>query len=508
MILTQKEYIQKVLGCWNGKNVGGNLGAPFECARNIFEVEYYTQKLDGEPLPNDDLDLQLVWLNAAEDYGRFVNSKVLGEYWNWYITPHWGEYGAGKNNMRAGIMPPLSGKVNNVYGNSCGAFILSEIWACLTPGHPELAVNYAYEDATVNHFGEGLYAEVFCAAIQSAAFAESDTQNLIEIGLSYIPQDCDVAKGIRCVQEAYEDELTWQEARKKLLIAVPGSFGALGTPREKMDPEIPVGKIGWDAPSNIGIIIIGLLYGEGNFGKSICIAAGCGEDADCTAGTLGSLLGIIGTTKCINEKWLKPLGGKIKTKCINNADVGLRLPQTVEEMTERVVALLPEFAGSSICQCVGVSNGYVVQMDDRDKLCCKETRINSWYSKSFLDTLKQSPYVDSYNFVLFDVLVDYGEEPFIKAGKVKTFHITVINRFQMQQWLKLKWYTTDEVNILPAKQIEASLESYYCNLGKAEFNFEITLDSLTKSKYEFLLDISAVGHHTRGIVPIVLFASM
>ncbi len=96
MQLTLHDYRNKVLGCWLGKNIGGTLGAPFECKRGVFPIEFYTQDTHGEPLPNDDLDLQLVWLNAAEKYGRSVSSSILGEYWLMYVVPNWGEYGAGK----------------------------------------------------------------------------------------------------------------------------------------------------------------------------------------------------------------------------------------------------------------------------------------------------------------------------------------------------------------------------------------------------------------------------
>src|SRR5690242_3573875 len=127
MRIAMKDYKKKIEGCWMGKNIGGTLGAPFECKRGVFDVHFYTQALQGEPLPNDDLDLQLVWLNVIEKYGRGVNASILGEYWHSYIIPNWGEYGAGKNNMRMGIVPPLSGYVNNSFRDSCGAFILSEI---------------------------------------------------------------------------------------------------------------------------------------------------------------------------------------------------------------------------------------------------------------------------------------------------------------------------------------------------------------------------------------------
>lgn len=153
--LSFDELKDKILGCWTGKNIGGVLGAPFEGRRQINHADYYTQDLNGKPPPNDDLDLQLVWLNAVERYGRQVNASILGDYWLSYIIPDWVEYGTGKSNLRAGLQPPLSGEVENLYKNSCGCFIRSELWACLCPGHPDLAVRYAYEDAIVDHASEG-----------------------------------------------------------------------------------------------------------------------------------------------------------------------------------------------------------------------------------------------------------------------------------------------------------------------------------------------------------------
>ena len=86
--------------------------------------------------------------------------------------------------MSNGIQPPISGWYNNHNCDSDGAFIRSEIWACLMPGRPELAVQYAYEEASVDHFGDGIYGEIFTAAVERAAFTESDREKLIDIGLS------------------------------------------------------------------------------------------------------------------------------------------------------------------------------------------------------------------------------------------------------------------------------------------------------------------------------------
>lgn len=60
--LNRAEYRDKVLGCWTGKNIGGTLGAPIEGRREMFDLTFYKQDLYGTPAPNDDLDLQLVWL--------------------------------------------------------------------------------------------------------------------------------------------------------------------------------------------------------------------------------------------------------------------------------------------------------------------------------------------------------------------------------------------------------------------------------------------------------------
>ncbi|MGQ9663061.1 MAG: ADP-ribosylglycohydrolase family protein, partial [Kiritimatiellia bacterium] len=80
-ILNRESYRDKVLGCWLGKNVGGTLGAPFEWRRQINNVSFYTQNLGGEPLPNDDLDIQLVWLRALEERGIVLRAATLAEYW-------------------------------------------------------------------------------------------------------------------------------------------------------------------------------------------------------------------------------------------------------------------------------------------------------------------------------------------------------------------------------------------------------------------------------------------
>ena len=44
MKLNYETLRDKILGCWQGKNAGGTLGAPFEGKRGISDITWYKQK--------------------------------------------------------------------------------------------------------------------------------------------------------------------------------------------------------------------------------------------------------------------------------------------------------------------------------------------------------------------------------------------------------------------------------------------------------------------------------
>ena len=218
MNLNKSEITNKILGCWIGKNIGGTMGTPYEGSQKINDIKGFNSP-KGEPLPNDDLDLQLVWLKAMEDVGpKGMSANVLADYWLSYITPHWNEYGIGKSNLEMGLLPPLSGQFKNRWKDSNGAWIRSEIWACLAPGIPNIAVKYAIMDACVDHgLSEGTYAEMFTASLESMAFFESDVRKLVEKALTFIPEDCRIARAVRIVLDGYDNNIPWIEVREKIV---------------------------------------------------------------------------------------------------------------------------------------------------------------------------------------------------------------------------------------------------------------------------------------------------
>ena len=117
------EYRDKVRACWLGKNIGGTLGTPLEGMRGVRDIDYYLHDISKGVLPNDDLDLQLIWLIAAERFGRGLTADILAEYWLTYIVADWSEYGASKNNLKAGFPVGAANRYKNHNKDSCGCFI-------------------------------------------------------------------------------------------------------------------------------------------------------------------------------------------------------------------------------------------------------------------------------------------------------------------------------------------------------------------------------------------------
>lgn len=511
-------YRDKVMGCWTGKNIGGILGAPFEGLRKVINVDFYQQDLKQGPPPNDDLDLQIVFLSAVERYGRAVNAAILGDYWLSYIIPNWVEYGTGKANLRAGFEPPISGYLDNTYRNSNGCWIRSELWACLAPGHPDIATRYAFEDAIVDHAEEGMYGEIFTSAIESAAFVESDKNILLDIGLSYIPEDSMLSNAIRTAIQCYKEKIPFEEARKRIHNVVPGTFGIQNIELTDIAKEgndgMEIGSPGMDCPENIGFIVAAWLYGEDDFGRSICLANSCGEDTDCTSGTLGAILGIIMGSHAIPDKWTKPVNDKIATLCIDKTSNGIWIPDTVSQLTDRVIRNTAVFMGTELFDILD-PEGICVYLSNRDELYCRKKErylpgINGSGKSEQLsvsDLCKLSAFCIRKEFPAFSVLMDLGNTIEFTKGELKQISITVRNAEVMhqQQWVKITVYLQDGAYVENGASFQLPLNNNYKSEAKALF--QINIDNYLNPVLEGVIDISLVGRHSSGCMKFRLVRS-
>ena len=395
--LNEAEYRDKVFGCWMGKNIGGTLGMPFESNTELRDLAFYANVKAGEPAANDDLDQQLLWLKAMQDRDGAVDARVLGEHWLKYVPVDWNEYGIGKANMRRGLLPPLSGEYDNKqWKNSNGAWIRSEIWACLFPGQPALAARFAREDACVDHGqAEGTYAEIFMAVIESAAFVEPDRGRLIALGLSMIPEECRVARAVNTVLKAKADGKDWKAAREAVV-------------KETAD-------LGWfQAPGNVAFTMLGWVYGDNDFGKSLCIAVGCGDDTDCTGATLGSLLGIIGGYKSIPQKWIDPIGLKIKTVAISGFDN----PGDLNALTDQTVAMSRRLQAKW---------GLPVTLTKGPTDLSQVAKLDIGNTKEAKKLLALSPYRIVWNDRSVVAVLDYLRSPDVTPGEKRELELELTN---------------------------------------------------------------------------------
>ena len=476
--LNYAQIVDKIHGCWLGKNMGGTIGGPFEGKRMLLDIDGFTTQ-KGEPLPNDDLDLQLVWLNALEAIGaKRLTANELADYWLSYIAPHWNEYGIAKSNLLMGLLPPLSGEVHNgKWKTSNGAWIRSEIWACLAPGIPNIAVKYAIMDASVDHgLSEGTHAEVFTAVLESMAFFESNVRALIEKALTYIPEDSMITSTVRLVLDCYDKKIPWQQTREMIVENVA--------------------EVGWfQAAGNIGFTVLGLMYGEGDMLKSLIYAVNCGDDTDCTAGTCGAVLGIIQGASGISDELKEYVGDRIVTISINGS-YRHGIPKTCTELTERVLRLIPEMLRSH-----GVFLQWTETASEID--FAEGEKILAGYSQ---EVFARSPLsFEVPNAVHTTTVVEYDRDPIVQPGEDFTIKITLKNNRS-----DAHYYTVDAY--LPvgwsADYPKTCRVSYYQRLhqeaGLAHLELTVHVGETVKDINRIPIIINACEHAVPIMIPVVL----
>ena len=307
-------YLDKVYGCFLGKTIAGTMGAPFEGVKMPMELTFCPEMVDSM-IPNDDLDLQVLWLDVVEKHGKDFTSYDLLKRFCEYSDYNMGEYAVMRKNFNRGIYPPLSGKFcNDFYVNGMGCPIRSEIWACLAPNNPVQAVEYASRDGVLDHYGESVYAECFLAALESLAFSENDINKLIEDALQYVPAD---SRFYQLVIDTREYCQRYDDI-KTILRKILFKYGHNDCT---------------NMFQNMGIVIAALLQNNLDLIKASMDALNCGFDTDCTCATIGAVIGtIIGAKAMIAEYGLKDVRYVLGVKSDRRSD-------SVRDLSEDIALL-------------------------------------------------------------------------------------------------------------------------------------------------------------------------
>lgn len=287
--ITWERYYDRVHAIWTGKSLGGTVGAPWEAHKTSGDLAI-DKAWPATQAPNDDLDIQIVWLEMLQERGPWFRQSDLVELWQdrcWY---NFSEYGTFLHNVQRGIHPPYSGAYNNRVHQECmGCPIRAEIWGMVTPGNPELAAHFAGMDGTLDHIGNSVWAEKFWAAAISQALVCDSREKVFDAALSQIPSDCELAKIYHLVFHLFDRKLEWQRCWWELI----RRYGHYDCTKVEV---------------NFGLTLLSYLFGAGDLKQTIVTAINQGWDVDCTAATAGALIGALGGSAAMPADWVEKQG--------------------------------------------------------------------------------------------------------------------------------------------------------------------------------------------------------
>lgn len=298
--LSEDEIYDKILGSWVGQAAGVVWGA-------TTEFQYQRAMIPDDKVPvieslnlndvsyQDDLYVELPFLDAMKEYGVNCSLKQLADKFrdSEFGLDHANKIG--RQNLRDGIEAPMSGHyTNNFHCDDIDWQIEADFLGHLYPGMVSEAAERAFEIGHIMNYGDGVYGGVFVTAMHAAAFTADSYKDIIDAGIASIPEDTQFRLLIDDIVKWHSEGMTWQECWQKL--------------DEKWDSTkrclwYANGTANIDAKMNSGYILIGLLYGEGDFNKSMQISMQCGQDSDCNPSSVGAILGNFYGFENLPEVW-------------------------------------------------------------------------------------------------------------------------------------------------------------------------------------------------------------
>jgi ADP-ribosylglycohydrolase len=293
------DYLERTYAGVLGKIIGVYLGRPFEgwtyerIMAELGEINGYVHDKLGLPLvvTDDDISGTFTFLRALPDHGNSLNLTPfqIGQTWLNYLIEEktilwWGGMGNSTEHtaylrLKHGIPAPLSGSMalnGPIVAEQIGSQIFIDGWAMVAPGNPALAADLARRAASVSHDGEAIYGAQVVAVMESLAYVEQDIDCLLDSAVSFIPKESTIYRMIADIRAWHKLDGDWRMTRERIV--------------EQYGYKDYIGNC--HMVPNHALIILGLLYGDGDFQKSLMICNTAGWDTDCNSGNLGCLLGI------------------------------------------------------------------------------------------------------------------------------------------------------------------------------------------------------------------------
>lgn len=338
----------KIKGGWAGQTIGVTFGGPYEFRFNgTFIQEYQPLEWSRNNIRNnmlnnaglyDDIYMDLTFVDILERVGldapvdSFSNAFAHAGYTLWHANQ------SARYNILNGIKAPQSGNWHfNPHADDIDFQIESDFAGLMNPGMPQSASSIADKVGHIMNYGDGWYGGVFVSNMYALSFFNNDIEQIITGALKAIPEQSDFHKCIADVLQWHHRypsdwHLTWFELQKKWSsdIGCPdGVFNAFDI----------------DAKINAAYVVTGLLYGNRDFGKTMEIAARCGQDADCNPSTAAGVLGAILGYHNIPVKWREGLS---EAEDINFKYTSISLNKVYELSYKHALEMIKRNGGSEV----------------------------------------------------------------------------------------------------------------------------------------------------------------
>ena len=296
LVISKKVLEDKIKGGWAGQTIGVTFGGPYEFRFEgtfigdyqplVWYEGYLKKTMIDNPGLYDDLYMDLTFVDVLERFGldapmdSFANAYAHAGYMLWHANQ------AGRYNLLHGIKAPMSGFwTNNPHADCIDYQIESDFAGLMSPGMPNTASAISDKVGHIMNYGDGWYGGVFVGAMYTQAFISNDVNNIVNSALKTIPKESEFYQCIRDVISWHDKypldwKQTWLEVQKKWA-------NDIGCPEGVFAP------FDIDAKVNAAYVVMGLLYGQGDYTRSLEIATRCGQDADCNPSTVGGILGTV-----------------------------------------------------------------------------------------------------------------------------------------------------------------------------------------------------------------------
>jgi len=292
--LSKDELYDKIKGGWAGQVIGCTFGGPTEFQhRSAFIQDYqpieWNENLmkwwyENVPGLYDDVYMDLTFVQVFEEKGLdapaadFANAFAHAEYRLWHANI------AARYNILRGVMPPKSGHwLFNPHSEDIDYQIEADFSGLMSPGMVNTSAEISDKIGHIMNYGDGWYGGVYVGAMYALAFVSDDVNYIVNEGLKVIPKE---SKFYQCMADVIKWHKKYPNDWKMNWFKTQVKWGEdVGCPNGVFN------TFNIDAKINAAWILLGMLYGEGDYSKTLSISTRAGDDSDCNPASAGGILG-------------------------------------------------------------------------------------------------------------------------------------------------------------------------------------------------------------------------